>query len=459
MTRPPTSSAQVPSRRRRAFAQFIVRNSPNDALKAGLKDKARSALVADSLADRLAAVVDALIAISTRSASPRAYPHAPGRRPRSRRPFRRSAPGPSTRTIRSCSGRSRPPSRNALVQHRLRQRRGRPPSAIPATRGSTSCSPGSSASSTDSALTDDVGLLDRGAGTPVPASPDHPPTGRAHEQLYAIRVQLKALAGRSLPSTRTPKQSYPIAPRGLAFFLAEHLLLLAGDASLASLTKTPPRHRRPELPPPGALCRLRRDVTARAVAGGARGRRCPPSRPAGGHRLPRSPPPRHRAATVRRDARRERPRRPERAAAPPRRAGPQAGRGAVERRQAALRGASAGRSPSTRPCSTPRFREDVREGPRRQGDRPPRPDAAPVLRPRRPTRSNGIFHEYVQPTLADRHLRPRPGHRPAEHRRLVQPQARPPAGPLLRLRHRADQLQPARTPSAARSSSRPTRSP
>ncbi len=45
--------------------------------------------------------------------------------------------------------------------------------------------------------------------------------------------------------------------------------------------------------------------------------------------------------------------------------------------------------------------------------------------------------------LADHHVRARPGHRPAEHRRFVQPESRPATGGVVRLRHRADQLQPA----------------
>ncbi len=42
--------------------------------------------------------------------------------------------------------------------------------------------------------------------------------------------------------------------------------------------------------------------------------------------------------------------------------------------------------------------------------------------------------------LADHHLLARSGHRPAEYRRLVQPQSRSATGGFLRLRHRADQL-------------------
>ena len=44
----------------------------------------------------------------------------------------------------------------------------------------------------------------------------------------------------SLPSTRNPKQRYPIAPQQVIdFFLAENIYLLAKDAKDSSLTKTP----------------------------------------------------------------------------------------------------------------------------------------------------------------------------------------------------------------------------
>ncbi len=89
----------------------------------------------------------------------------------------------------------------------------------------------------DTALTTDVVLLDKAAETPLALQDTLTrPLARMREDLF----KLKALKVPNLPSMRSPKQSYPIAPRELSrFFLAENLAILAADSRRALLTKTP----------------------------------------------------------------------------------------------------------------------------------------------------------------------------------------------------------------------------
>jgi len=100
----------------------------------------------------------------------------------------------------------------------------------------------------ESALQDDVGMLDAATGAdPTQQKQITKPLAAGKVQLSELTAQLVTnkrdildLVSRSLPSTRNPKQSYPISPREVPdFFLGENLILIAKDAQGAMLTKTP----------------------------------------------------------------------------------------------------------------------------------------------------------------------------------------------------------------------------
>ena len=100
----------------------------------------------------------------------------------------------------------------------------------------------------ESALQDDVGMLDAATGAdPTQQKQITKPLAAGKVQLSELTAQLVTnkrdildLVSRSLPSTRNPKQSYPISSREIPdFFLRNNLILLAEDAQRAMLTKTP----------------------------------------------------------------------------------------------------------------------------------------------------------------------------------------------------------------------------
>jgi hypothetical protein len=100
----------------------------------------------------------------------------------------------------------------------------------------------------DSALPDDVSLLDKATGATADQQKNTTqPLATGTVQLTTLKAQAVAqrqsildLVSRSQPSTRNPKQSYPISPREVPdFFLRDNLILIARDANRAMLTKTP----------------------------------------------------------------------------------------------------------------------------------------------------------------------------------------------------------------------------
>ncbi len=238
----------------------------------------------------------------------------------------------------------------------------------------------------------------------------------------------------SLPSVRTPKQLYPIAPRELKdFFLEENLYLLAKDALEASRVKQiratevrdylrhtletayramsfPTAKDAATIPP------LQDDVFMHELMDAIRERRFGRSHDGGSPRLERLYDYLVEKLEEGRDNIRDRP-------------------------IAALCWAIAVQRSNPRPGSPRRCAESPDgQGPALRGYRG-RPLPLPQAHTERTGqgRVSGLRDE----PLADHHLRPRPGHRPAEHRRLGQPEPRLAARGLVRVRHRADQFQPA----------------
>ncbi|HKM55810.1 MAG TPA: hypothetical protein VJY33_20565 [Isosphaeraceae bacterium] len=107
----------------------------------------------------------------------------------------------------------------------------------------------------DAALPDDVGMLDAATGATreqqeaitkplatesVQLAELRTQTVRLKSDLLPLRSEVFEQVTRTLPSTRNPKQSYPISPREVPdFFFRDNLILLAKDAQRAMLTKTP----------------------------------------------------------------------------------------------------------------------------------------------------------------------------------------------------------------------------
>ena len=90
------------------------------------------------------------------------------------------------------------------------------------------------------ALPDDVRLLDDATGlSPAVQARASIPLAQDRVVSHKINAKIKEIS-RSLPSTRNPKQTYPISAREVPdFFLPENLITLAEDAQKAMITKTP----------------------------------------------------------------------------------------------------------------------------------------------------------------------------------------------------------------------------